>query len=48
MIGITLGRTAAAFGPTGVYVILAILLVVAFVPNFIKTKSPVINHTPEE
>ncbi len=48
VIGITLGRTAAAFGPTGVYVILAILLVVAFIPNFIKTKSPVINHTPEE
>ena len=48
VIGITLGRAAAAFGPTGVYAILAVLVVVALIPNFIKTKSPVINHTPEE
>ena len=48
VIGITLGRAAEAFGTTGVYAILAVLLVVAFVPNFIHTKGAVINHVEEE
>ena len=48
VIGITLGRAAEAFGTTGVYAILAVLLIVAFVPNFIHTKGAVINHVEEE
>lgn len=48
VIGITLGRAAEAFGTTGVYAILAVLLVVAFIPNFIHTKGAVINHVEEE
>ena len=47
VIGITLGRAAQAFGEVGVYVILAALIVVAFIPNFIKTKGEVINHVEE-
>ncbi len=48
VIGISIGRVAQFCGPTGVYVLLAALLVVAFAPNFIKTKGAVINHVAEE
>ena len=48
VIGIILGRAAEWFGSMGVYAILAALIVIAFIPNFIKTKSNVINHVPEE
>ena len=44
VIGITLGRLASSFGPTGVYALLAVLIVIAFVPNFMHTKTNVINH----
>lgn len=48
VIGITLGRTAEFFGTTGVWCILALLVIIAIIPNFIKTKGAVINHTPDE
>ena len=48
VIGISLGRAAEAFGTTGVYAILAILMIIAFIPNFIHTKGAVINHVEEE
>lgn len=44
VIGITLGRLASSFGPTGVYALLGVLIVIAFVPNFMHTKTNVINH----
>ncbi|MBE6469772.1 MAG: PTS ascorbate transporter subunit IIC [Coriobacteriaceae bacterium] len=48
VIGIVLGRAAEWFGHVGVYGILAALILVAVVPNFVKTKGAVINHVEED
>lgn len=50
VIGILLGNVGNVFGSIGVYAICTILVAVLIVPNFIKTKTPVINHdmTPYE
>ncbi|MDY4040797.1 MAG: PTS ascorbate transporter subunit IIC [Collinsella sp.] len=48
VIGIVLGRAAEWFGNVGVYGILAALILVAVVPNFVKTKGAVINHVEED
>lgn len=48
VVGIGIGKAFDFFGTAGVYVLLAILIIVAIVPNFIKTKSAVINHIVED
>ncbi|MBU2702775.1 PTS system ascorbate-specific IIC component [Sporomusaceae bacterium BoRhaA] len=44
VLGILLGQISNAIGIAGIYAIVAILLVILFVPNFIKTKSNALNH----
>lgn len=46
--GITIGKVFKFLGSGGVYGLLAILAAVAVIPNFIKTKSAVINHVTKE
>ena len=47
VLGILIGKTVENIGEIGIYAIIAVLLVVLFVPNFIKTKSHVINAKDE-
>lgn len=44
VLGILLGKTSNLAGKAGIYVILVIVLMVLLVPNFMKTKSKVINN----
>ena len=48
VIGIALGNLANWFGEVGVYGLLAALIAIVIIPNFVKTKSAVINHVVEE
>jgi PTS system ascorbate-specific IIC component len=43
-LGILLGKASNAIGPAGIYVIVAILLIILLIPNFIKTKTHAINN----
>ena len=47
VLGILIGKTVEGFGKIGVYGIVVIFLVILLVPNFIKTKSHVINAKDE-
>lgn len=47
VLGILIGKAVENIGEIGVYGIIAILLVILIVPNFIKTKSHVINAKDE-
>ena len=47
VLGILIGKTVENIGEIGIYAIIAVLLVVLIVPNFIKTKSHVINAKDE-
>lgn len=44
VLGILLGQISNAIGVAGIYTIVAILLVILIVPNFIQTKSNALNH----
>lgn len=44
VVGIILGCVSQFVGSFGVYAFIVILLVIVIIPNFIKTKSAVINH----
>lgn len=48
VIGIVLGKIGEMIGTTGIYAIIGIIALVLVIPNFIKTKSPVINNYYEE
>ena len=47
VLGILIGKAVENIGEIGIYGIIAILLVILIVPNFIKTKSHVINAKDE-
>ncbi|NPD11875.1 PTS ascorbate transporter subunit IIC [Enterococcus sp. MMGLQ5-2] len=47
-IGILLGKVGGTFGKTGIYIILAAILVVLFLPNFIKPSNQAINNVELE
>lgn len=44
VIGILLGTTSSHFGQIGIYAICALVFLALIIPNFIKTKSKVINN----
>lgn len=46
ILGIVLGKLGS-FGEIGIYVLVAILIIVLLIPNFIKTKTNVINNVEE-
>ena len=48
LIGILLGQAGNIFTTAGIYAIVFLLVLVLFIPNFIKTKSATINHLTEE
>ncbi|QWT17993.1 PTS ascorbate transporter subunit IIC [Collinsella sp. zg1085] len=48
VVGIVLGRVSEFLGHGGVYGLLALLVLVVLVPNFVQTKGSVINHIDEE
>ncbi|WP_044640392.1 PTS ascorbate transporter subunit IIC [Risungbinella massiliensis] len=48
VLGILLGQAGQVFTTTGIYAIVALLVLVLFIPNFIKTKSVTLNHVEEE
>lgn len=48
VIGIIIGKAFTGFGEVGIYAIVAVLAIVLLIPNFIKTKTAVINYTEEE
>lgn len=48
VIGIIIGKAFTGFGEMGIYAIVAVLAIVLLIPNFIKTKTAVINYTEEE
>jgi len=43
-LGILLGKAYEAVGPTGIYILIAILVIVLLIPNYIKTKAHAINN----
>ena len=47
VLGILIGKAVEGVGEIGVYAIVVILLVILIVPNFIKTKTHVINAKDE-
>lgn len=47
-LGILLGKTNSLAGNTGIYALVIITLLVLIIPNFIKTKTNVINYSEEE
>lgn len=48
VLGILIGKAFTWFGEVGIYAIVAILAIALIVPNFVKTKTAVINYTEEE
>ncbi len=48
VLGILIGKAFTWFGEEGIYAIVAILAIALIVPNFVKTKTAVINYTEEE
>ena len=48
VVGVTIGKLFETFGKYGVIAIVVVLLAVVIIPNFVKTKTNVINHNPEE
>lgn len=48
VIGITIGKVYEFLGNYGVYALLAILVAIVIIPNFIKTKNKVVNNVEEE
>jgi len=48
VLGITLGLISSATGQMGIFAVIAILLIVLLVPNFIQSKNKVINNPNEE
>lgn len=48
VLGILIGKAFTWFGEVGIYAIVAILAIALIVPNFVKTKTAVINYTKEE
>lgn len=44
VIGILIGKLSSSFGANGIYAVIAMILAVLFIPNFIRTKSDVINN----
>lgn len=48
VLGIIIGKAFTWFGEVGIYAIVVILAITLLVPNFIKTKTAVINYTEEE
>lgn len=48
VLGIIIGKAFTWFGEVGIYAIVVILAIALLVPNFIKTKTAVINYTEEE
>ena len=44
VIGIVLGTINNFMGHLGVYIIIAIIMIVLIIPNFVKTKSETINN----
>ena len=47
VLGILLGQAGSFFNTTGVYAIVAALMLILFIPNFIKTKSVTINNSED-
>ncbi|PGT56931.1 PTS ascorbate transporter subunit IIC [Bacillus cereus] len=47
VLGILLGQAGSLFNTTGVYAIVAALVLILFIPNFIKTKSVTINNSED-
>lgn len=47
VIGILLGKASNLAGSAGIYLIVVVLAIVLILPNFMKTKSRVINHIEE-
>ncbi|MCC5465721.1 PTS ascorbate transporter subunit IIC [Pelosinus baikalensis] len=43
-LGILLGKAYDAVGPAGIYILVAILVIVLVIPNYIKTKAHAINN----
>lgn len=48
VLGIIIGKAFTWFGEVGIYAIVVLLAIALLVPNFIKTKTAVINYTEEE
>lgn len=48
ILGILIGQAGNLFSTTGIYAIVIALLLILFVPNFIKTKSVTLNHYDNE
>ncbi|MGL6015098.1 MAG: PTS ascorbate transporter subunit IIC, partial [Selenomonadaceae bacterium] len=48
VLGIGIGVLAKALGQMGIFAIIALLLLVLIVPNFMTTSSKVINNPDEE
>jgi PTS system ascorbate-specific IIC component len=44
VLGILLGKVSNTLGPAGIYILVAILLIVLVIPNFIKTKTYALNN----
>lgn len=44
VLGITLGRASSLAGKTGIFVIVALILIALIIPNFVKTKSKALNN----
>lgn len=48
VLGIALGLVSNTLAQVGIFIVMAIFLLVLVVPNFMKTKNKVINNTEEE
>ncbi|GAA0179127.1 PTS ascorbate transporter subunit IIC [Clostridium sediminicola] len=47
VLGILIGKTASSFSTVGIYAIIAVILAVLLIPNFMKTKHDAINNNIE-
>lgn len=48
VLGILIGQAGEALNVAGIYAIVALLVLVLFIPNFVKTKSVTLNHIVDD